>query len=462
MCWSPIPSRRSTRSAARMSTRTWSRRAPPATRATLQVNRRSDQTLLDAYDALFADARLGHEGIVYRRVRAAPRTSTPRLIGAPIAAALRVRVAHRDEPTIEQTALRLRAGRPRRASTSPVTSPRTSSRCSPRARRSSTATPDGAAGRHASRSGRGTSPCSSARTATPTWSATSCAARASRRSSTARAACSRTAAGPRLAAAARGDRAPRLDAPRARRCADAVPRLERGAGRDRRRAGLGGRAPAPAPLGRVLRESGVAALTETIMLGEGLPARMLAAADGRAAADRPAPPRPAPAPGRERRAARRHRAARLACPAGRRGASARTGRRSARRRLESDAEAVQVLTIHRSKGLEFPIVYCPFLWEPGCIPRDAEPVFFHDPAAGDRRTIDVGLDSRGISRACPPASRRAARRGPAPRLCRAHPRQTPGGDLVGGIARTAATRRSAGCCSPRTPTATSRRTALHS
>ena len=34
-------------------------------------------------------------------------------------------------------------------------------------------------------------------------------------------------------------------------------------------------------------------------------------------------------------------------------------------RLESDAEAVQVLTIHRSKGLEFPIVYCPYLWD-GC------------------------------------------------------------------------------------------------
>ncbi|MFZ3183896.1 MAG: UvrD-helicase domain-containing protein [Pseudomonas sp.] len=31
-------------------------------------------------------------------------------------------------------------------------------------------------------------------------------------------------------------------------------------------------------------------------------------------------------------------------------------------RLESDAERVQIVTIHTSKGLEYPLVFCPFLW----------------------------------------------------------------------------------------------------
>src|SRR3712207_3944091 len=57
--------------------------------ATLQVNWRSDQGLIDAYDALFGGARLGHEGIVYREVRAAPPNRSPRLAGAPVAAPLR-------------------------------------------------------------------------------------------------------------------------------------------------------------------------------------------------------------------------------------------------------------------------------------------------------------------------------------------------------------------------------------
>jgi len=31
-------------------------------------------------------------------------------------------------------------------------------------------------------------------------------------------------------------------------------------------------------------------------------------------------------------------------------------------RLESDADAVKITTMHKSKGLEYPVVYCPFLW----------------------------------------------------------------------------------------------------
>ena len=46
--------------------------------------------------------------------------------------------------------------------------------------------------------------------------------------------------------------------------------------------------------------------------------------------------------------------------------------------------------MHRSKGLEFPVVYYPDLWEPSPIPRKGDPVTFHD-AAG-QRTIDVGLE----------------------------------------------------------------------
>ena len=73
---------------------------------TLDVNWRSDQGLLEAYDSLFADAQLGHAGITYRSIRAAEANQQPRLIGAPVAAPLRVRIVHADDHHVPLTASR--------------------------------------------------------------------------------------------------------------------------------------------------------------------------------------------------------------------------------------------------------------------------------------------------------------------------------------------------------------------
>lgn len=47
-------------------------------------------------------------------------------------------------------------------------------------------------------------------------------------------------------------------------------------------------------------------------------------------------------------------------------------------RLERDDEAVKIVTVHKSKGLEYPIVFCPYLWSVTQNDK-AECVFFHDP-----------------------------------------------------------------------------------
>jgi exodeoxyribonuclease V beta subunit len=65
------------------------------------------------------------------------------------------------------------------------------------------------------------------------------------------------------------------------------------------------------------------------------------------------------------------------------------------RRLDSDADAVQVLTVHRAKGLEFGVVYCPYLWDAANAGGWREPVIFHDPESGLARTLDVGCAERG-------------------------------------------------------------------
>ncbi|MCM6772259.1 UvrD-helicase domain-containing protein [Nocardia sp. CDC159] len=56
------------------------------------------------------------------------------------------------------------------------------------------------------------------------------------------------------------------------------------------------------------------------------------------------------------------------------------------RRLDRDAAAVQIATVHASKGLEFPVVYLPFAWDSAKNPNPAT-LLFHD---GPDRVLDVG------------------------------------------------------------------------
>ncbi|HZC59264.1 MAG TPA: 3'-5' exonuclease, partial [Chthoniobacterales bacterium] len=59
-------------------------------------------------------------------------------------------------------------------------------------------------------------------------------------------------------------------------------------------------------------------------------------------------------------------------------------------RLESDDDAVLLATVHKSKGLEYPIVFCPFLWKAGDS-RIRSEILFHDPANDNRLTLDLRI-----------------------------------------------------------------------
>ena len=66
------------------------------------------------------------------------------------------------------------------------------------------------------------------------------------------------------------------------------------------------------------------------------------------------------------------------------------GSEAAQVRLESDALAVKLNTIHRSKGLEYPVVVLPFAWQFSTHEAEQRWPRFHDPATRELH-IDLGL-----------------------------------------------------------------------
>jgi exodeoxyribonuclease V beta subunit len=57
-------------------------------------------------------------------------------------------------------------------------------------------------------------------------------------------------------------------------------------------------------------------------------------------------------------------------------------------RLESDENAVKILTMHISKGLQFPVVFAPFSWY--TYSEDDREILFHDEEEAWRLTLDLG------------------------------------------------------------------------
>ncbi len=215
-------------------------------RADLTVNWRSDQGLIDAYDALFGGAQLGHEGIVYRPVKAAPLNQQPRLLDAPDPAPVRIRVVPRLQAGTTRNGFATTEGA-RRLIAQDLANDLVGAARLRRADRG--ARQGGRAARapaHPARTRRGARQTKARRRAHPPGARRRRPPRGLQR----RRLRLRHPARRRLAQAPGGDRAPDLRRAHARRRAHRLPGLDPAAGRDRRRRPVGGRAPAPARVGQ--------------------------------------------------------------------------------------------------------------------------------------------------------------------------------------------------------------------
>ena len=355
-----------------------------ADQRTLAINWRCDQALIDAHDALFANAQLGHAGIVYRRVRAAEGHAGCLLAGAPHPAPMRVRVAMRETPEIEQTAkgfangpsaIRFIAtdlaadvaqllGSGARAAGELVRPGHVAVLVRTNAQAEIVAGALAAAEVPAVINGAGSVFDSEA----------------ARHWLRLIEALERPSSIPRAHSAALTD----FVGWSARRLAA----VDDGSGDPQARDAWEDLHRRMHEWARILRGRGVASLLQAITRSEALAARLLADDDG------------------ERRLTDLRHIGQLlhvAATADSLGPTAlagwlrarineQTGDEERTRRLESDEAAVQILTIHRSKGLEFPVVYVPFLWDR----RDSDekgPISFHD--ASGRFILDVSANGPG-------------------------------------------------------------------